>query len=183
MEIIQIIFFSIGSFFSIENSRIASWEVIVTIDPVAQSVEIQQNDIFTVALNEGDSARLNEQWELLIDEEQRELASALAGVRDFEMDFSKGKMPKSKEKILNATIEFKYTKAKQLEAFAIDYVDNEFSFINMPDWHLETEDGKLDGNYWHFPNDKSFTFSLHPFLEIPEKYKEQKMSLYTKYKK
>ncbi|MEN8816398.1 MAG: hypothetical protein ABF274_05940 [Nonlabens sp.] len=39
-----------------------------------------------------------------------------------------------------------------------------------PKEHLETKDGKIEGNYWKFDGSKNVNFTIKPFENLPENY-------------
>jgi hypothetical protein len=43
--------------------------------------------------------------------------------------------------------------------------------------NLETATGNLKGNYWIFPGDDSFSFTLKPFKEMPDAFQKAKVSI------
>lgn len=73
---------------------------------------------------------------------------------------------------------FNYTKESDLRALGIWYNEerNEFSINNIPQHNIKA-DGKLEGNYWVFNAEDTITFTIEPFLKMPEEYKKLKRPL------
>jgi len=41
---------------------------------------------------------------------------------------------------------------------------NQFSINQIPEENIKTEEGNLDGNYWVFDGNSTFSFTVEPFL-------------------
>ncbi|MFT4644795.1 MAG: hypothetical protein ACI8ZX_001202 [Planctomycetota bacterium] len=173
MELIGIVFFIISSFFSNEIQHIATEKTMVTIDPNNKTIEVFQQNLFTVFEKPSDSiAILNElsllgKNEVLWSEKLSEFPE-----KTFKLIHDK------KNDQLHLQISLKFKDNVDLKAFAFDmFQEKYFSIVNIPYWNLSSEDGKLNNNYWQFPLDQSFTFTLNPFKKMPKAFQEQKQNL------
>lgn len=72
-----------------------------------------------------------------------------------------------------------YRDEKDLQAMGIWYnaEKNQFSINHVPSDNLQTQNGKLIGNYWIFDGDASFSFTLEPFKDLPQNYQNFKQPL------
>ena len=73
-------------------------------------------------------------------------------------------------------LKLKYSKKEDLKILGVWYnLDkHQFAINNIPKDNISSETGKLAGNYWVFDADKSFNFTIQPFLQLPEAYQEFK---------
>lgn len=175
MEQIKIIFFALTSFFTIENGLIVADNTTVTIDPENKEIEIIQNNLFTVIQSEKDRKLVLEQWDKLLHWQQKN-ASWSPELDSFSSkDFN---IISSKE-TLQPRVVLRYSEEKDLRTLGIWYhkEKNQFSINQIPQHNIKTNNGKLEGNYWVFKADEKFSFSLEPFLEMPENYKQFKKPL------
>jgi len=172
MEKIKIVFFILGSFFGIENSRIISEKVKVTIEPNRKTITIIQENLFSILKSEKDSLAID----IEIDEinEKNWLTELKAySLKSFEFYADKNN-------ILNAKIILHYTNFRDLKTYAIDVnQQGNYSIINIPEWNLKTNGGTLDGNYWNFDASKPFSFTLEVAKNIPSEYKVYKSSIHS----
>lgn len=175
MEQIKILFFVLGSFFGIEDGRIAADKTTVTIDPKNQEIEIIQENLFAIIQSEKDTALGLEQWDKLFNWKERktlwskELDSF--PVKNFTL------IPK--KKTIQPQLTLSYSNEKDLRALGIWYnaEKNQFSINHIPQENIKTENGKLEGNYWVFNGDSTFSFTIEPFLQMPESYQKFKRPL------
>lgn len=175
MEQINVIFFALLSFFNIENGRIAAAKTTIIVNPHNNTIEIIQENLFTMIQQEQDSVITLEQWNELRSYKDdnmpwaKELDSFTA--KNFEL--------KKVNDNLQPHLTLTYTIEKDLRAMGIWFNKdkNQYSTNHIPSQNLQTKSGVLEGNYWIFDGSKSFTFTLEPFLEMPEQYKKLKQPL------
>ncbi|WP_419213933.1 hypothetical protein ACNR9Q_07215 [Maribacter sp. X9] len=175
MEEIKIIFFILGSFFGMEDGRIAADKTTVTVYPHDHQIEIIQEELFAVIRSQKDSALVLEQWDKLFYWKERN--TAWSKELDSFPHKSLNLIP-IKDKIQPNLI-FSYSEQKDLRAMGIwyDNAKNQFSINHIPQDNINTDDGKLVGNYWVFNGNNTFSFTIEPFLGMPENYKKSKKPL------
>ncbi|QIE58231.1 hypothetical protein G5B37_01205 [Rasiella rasia] len=175
MEQIKVIFFALASFFGIEDGRIAADATTVTINPQKKEIVIIQEDLFSVIQNEKDKAIALVQWDALLHYKELNMtwAKELASLE------SKTLIISPKKDIIQPRLTFTYTNEKDLRGLGIWYnaEKDEFSINHVPRYNLSTDNGHLSGNYWVFQGNKTFSFTLQPFLEMPEQYKNFKQPI------
>lgn len=175
MEFIKIIFFAVLSFFHNEEGLILADKATVTIHPKTRQIEIIQDGLFTIIETDEDKILVLKQWEKLLLWEENKL------VWTRELDSFPIKnfyISPSKDKIQTHFI-LKYSVEKDLSAMGIwyDAEKNQFSINQIPQYNIKTESGKLEGNYWYFQGDDSFSFTIQSFLDMPEKYRNLKLPI------
>ncbi|WP_036156874.1 hypothetical protein [Maribacter forsetii] len=175
MEQIKIIFFLIGSFFGIENSRIASDKTIVTIYPEKHKIEIVQENLFTIIQTEKDTALILAQWEQLANWKENKLPWA----KELENFTNKNVTIENNEGAIAPRISFNYTDEDDLRALGIWYnkEKNQYSINNIPREHTTSENGKLEGNYWIFEGNSKFSFAIEAFIDLPNEFKKSKLAI------
>ncbi|MFK8056290.1 MAG: hypothetical protein AB8F78_09255 [Saprospiraceae bacterium] len=179
MHEIKILFFVLGSFFAVEDSRIFAEKTTVTIYPKEQRIQILQETLFTFIKTEEDEELSLSQWSNLKNED------GLAEHWAEELDECTSKQLEIKETsaggrtTIQSVITVTYSEEKELEAMGIwyDTEKNQFSLNHNPDNNIKTSSGKLDGNYWYFDVDSVVTFSVEPFLNLPDDYMESLVTL------
>ncbi|MGJ8666313.1 MAG: hypothetical protein ACSHW7_08110 [Patiriisocius sp.] len=175
MEQIKIFFFALVSFFGIEDGRIAAEKTTVTVYPKTNEIEIVQEDLFTVLEREEDASLAVKQWNTLANWEEDEIvwAKALDGfaARRFTI--------KTVDDNILPHLKFTYHSEQDLRAMGIWYNEerNQFSINHIPRNNMKTENGALSGNYWVFDGDEPFSFTIEPFMDMPDKFKNLKKSL------
>ena len=175
MEQIKIIFFVLSSFFGIEDGRIASNKTTIAIDPENKEIEIVQEKLFTVIRSERDRVIVLEEWGKLLNWKEREISWAKEldsfSVKSFNLAPIKNEV--QPHLVLN------YSKEEDLRSLGIWYnkEENQFSINHIPQHNINTKDGKLIGNYWRFNSDSKFSFTMEPFLQMPEDYQKRKVTL------
>ncbi|MDT0554465.1 hypothetical protein [Patiriisocius hiemis] len=175
MEQIKIIFFALTSFFGIEDGKIAADKTTITIYPENKEIEIIQEDLFSIIQTEKDSLLVLDQWNKLLDLKKgnttwsKELDSF--PVKSF--DYTSIKNTIKPHLILS------YSKEEDLRNLGIWYNENknQFSINHIPQHNTKTSDGSLKGNYWVFNGESKFSFTIEPFLQMPEKYQKLKRPL------
>lgn len=168
MEIIKILFFAIGSFFGIENSRIASEKVLIQIDPNKKTILITQYNLFSIAQSKEDDLKVQQEFSTIQEKE----AKWISELEDFPL--KSVQFSGTADSVINAQIVLHYNKKSDLELFGIDYSqEGHYSLVNFPNWHLKSSNTELKGNYWIFEDDNTFNFTLEPFKDTPFEYKEQ----------
>lgn len=164
MNPISILFFALASFLGAEESRIVSRKAIVTIDPVHQTFEVVQEDLFSIIVTKEDSAAMINELQLIVDFkrnlEQNDSISLIVDSLSLQRQGSQ----------MHANLKGRYTDVKTLEKAGI-YLDTDgFSMINIPEWNIRSADAVLEGNYWCWPADKKVTLVLKAFEDIPTEY-------------
>lgn len=73
----------------------------------------------------------------------------------------------------------KYTHEKDLASMGIWFnaEKNKFYLNNIPDYNIQSNHGKLEGNYWVFNADDMITFTIEPNLKKTDKFKSSKIPL------
>ena len=134
-----------------------------------------QDGLFSIIENHGDSILVVEQWGKLI---QRE-SSQLQWSKDLDNYPKKLVTLFTKEGMVQPRIRLTYTNETDLRAFGIWYKEEsgQFSFNNIPQEHLKTEDRVNKGRYWVFEADSTITFTLEPIIDMPDQFKELKKPL------
>lgn len=175
MEQIKIIFFALASFFGIENGNIAAEKTTVTVHPKIKKIEIIQEKLFTIVQNENDSKLALNQW--------NEILSARVNNKNWSTELNnfpeKNLQINTSKNEIQPHIALNYKEENDLKVLGIWYNEksNTFSINNIPHQHITTSDGKLEGNYWFFNDDTTFSFTIEPFMQMPEDYKILKKSL------
>lgn len=175
MEQIKIIFFVLTSFFGIEDGRITAEKTIVTIDPKIHQIKIIQENLFTVIQPEKDTTIILEQWDKLRYWKERKTswAKELDSFPVKNLSFTPIKDS------IQPHLTLSYLKERDLKNLGVWFNENknQFSVNNISQHNIKTSDGKLEGNYWVFNGDSKFSFTIEPFLKMPENYKKLKKPL------
>lgn len=175
MEQIKIIFFALASFFGIENGRFVADKTTITVYPEKNEITIVQENLFTIIQSEDDKILALEQWDKLINWEERKISWSKEldsfPVKSFNLILEKN--------VIQPHLIFSYSKEKDLRALGIWYSPdrNEFTINNIPQHNIKTKNGKLTGRYWSFKGDSIFSFTIEPFLQIPDNYQKLKIPL------
>lgn len=175
MEQIKILFFALASFFGIEGGKIVSEKTTISIYPQNKKIEILQEGLFTAIQTKKDSTLVLEQWNKILNMKEKKRAWAKE-LNDFpvkSINFTPINNTIQPHLILN------YAKENDLRTLGIWYNEerNEFSINNIPQYNIKTNDGKLDRNYWIFKAKDTITFTVKPFLQMPEEYKKLRKPL------
>ncbi|SIS86081.1 hypothetical protein SAMN05421766_104444 [Zobellia uliginosa] len=175
METVKILFFVLSSFFKTEGGQIAADTTTVTIDPKSREIEIVQENLFTVMQSESDSILVSEQWKKLSDPK----AGAYTWARDLDAFPIKDFGIEAVNNNLQTRLKLTYASENDLRVMGIWYDEgkNQFSVNHTPEQHITTKEGRLNDNYWLFDGDRTFSFTLEPFLEMPERFKKFKKGL------
>ncbi|SIP91987.1 hypothetical protein [Maribacter ulvicola] len=175
MEQIKVIFFLLASFFGIEESKIAADKNTVTIYPKDHKIEIVQEHLFTIIQTEKDTALTLAQWEQLSNWKENKLQWA----KELENFTNKNMTIENNEGVIVPRISFNYTDEKDLRALGIwyDQEKNQYSINNVPREHTTSENGKLEGNYWFFDGDNTYSFTNEAFVDLPNEYKKLKLPI------
>ncbi|SDX08385.1 hypothetical protein SAMN05444411_10353 [Lutibacter oricola] len=168
---VKIIFFVLGMFFGVNYCHIGSELVTVSIDPQTKTMVIQQENLCTILKSKNDSLNLKNEIDTIINNIWSPLLKKYKSKHiEFQTD---------KNNLLNATITLEYNTSKDLEDFGLDLnSDGEYSLINIPNWNIQSNDGKLTGNYWNFEVHKRFTFTMRG-IKIPSKTSDLKIESIT----
>ncbi|MDN3593785.1 hypothetical protein [Zunongwangia endophytica] len=175
MEEIKILFFILASFFGREDGRIAAEKTTVTINPEKKTIEIIQEDLFAVIQSQEDSITVLRQWEELISYQENtpKWSKELATLPSKKFDLKSIKNEIQPHLILN------YSQEEDLRPLGIWYnkEKNQFTINNILKDYIKTDDGKLEGNYWVFEGNRTFSFTIEPFLDTHSSYENYKMPL------
>ena len=177
MEEIKLVFFVLGLFFGVETTSVVAEKTIFTVDPVSNVITIQLQNLVAVYPKEGDASVSAEFTEMYT---KKEKWNAL-----FDSYLEKDIVYSSPKKgILNATITLKYSKSEDLKIFAIDINrEGKYSFINIPQWKVETTDGVQNSYYWNFEPNKKFSFTMSPIENVPKEYTVDKTLIFSIWEK
>lgn len=175
MEQIKILFFLLTSFFAFDKGHIAADKTTVTVHPDKQEIVIVQEGLFSVVQSEKDSTMVLEQWENITHWKEnntpwaKELDSF--SVKSFDLTDA--------QNTLRPKIILKYSNGENLQALGIWYdpEKDQYSINHIPEQNLKTKVGELNGNYWIFEGGSTFSFTLEPFLQMPERYQKSKVPL------
>jgi len=172
MEQIKIIFFLLTSFFGMEDGRIAADKTTITIYPKNQKIEIIQENLFTVIQSEKDTTLVLEQWDKLLSWKEKKISWA----KELDSFPVKNLTLRPIKKTIQPHLILTYSNEKDLRMMGIWYnpEKNQFSINHDPQENIKTKNGKLVGNYWVFNGDSTFSFTIEPFLQMPEKLKKLK---------
>ncbi|GHC57295.1 hypothetical protein [Ulvibacter litoralis] len=175
MEQIKILFYVLGSFFGTENAQIASDSTTVTIYPEKQQIEIVQEGLFTMIQPSQDTAIVMKQWDDISHWKERGGSWA----KELDSLTNKSFNIKTVHQKIQPNITLTYSNESELRPLGIWYNEEkkEFSINYIPQQNVKTESGVVEGNYWVFKADRPFSFSLEPFVEIPEEYLDFKLTL------
>ena len=78
------------------------------------------------------------------------------------------------QNVIQPKIILSYTDANELRVLDIWYnaEKNEFSINYIPDYNIKTENGTLEGHYWLFNGDSPISYTIEPFIDMPENYQK-----------
>lgn len=172
MEQIKIIFFALASFFGMEDGRIVADKTTITVHPQKQEIQIIQENLFTVIQSENDTTLLLEEWDKLFHWKERKISWA----RELDSFPIKNFTLIPTKETIRPHLIFTYSNKEDLRMMGIWYnaEKNQFSINHIPQENIKTKNGKLVDNYWIFNGDSTFSFTIEPFLQMPEKYKKLK---------
>lgn len=175
MTPIKIIFFVLASFFGMEAGKIAADKTTVTVCPTNKEIEIVQENLFAFIQSENDSSLVVEEWDNLYHWEDKKIKFS-KGLESFPV--KNLKLP-TKENRVQPHLKLHYSKPNDLQIFDLEYntESNQFSIENDPAYNINTKDGKLIDNHWVFDGDNTFSFTIEPFLDLPEEYQKFKRPL------
>ncbi len=176
MEQINILFFVLSSFFGINDGQIAAEKTTVIISPKSQEIEIIQENLFTVIQSNKDTTSVLEQWGKLVN---AETDNTYAWAKDLDNFHTKNLILKSIKGTIQPYLKLNYSTEKDLRVMGIWYNEekNQFSINHIAQQNLKTTEGKLVENYWIFDGDNTFSFTIEPFLQMPENYQKFKKPL------
>ncbi|SHJ09566.1 hypothetical protein SAMN04488096_10849 [Mesonia phycicola] len=174
MEEFKIILFLISTFFGIEGGRVVADKTTVSIYPEKQEVEIIQENLFTVLEEDYNAETVIKQWRKIEEAQTNENLW-----REDLKNFTNKQLILRDNKEIKPQIKLTYTNKEDLEELGIWYNEeqSQFSINHLPQEMIKTEEGVLKGNYWYFDANRKFTFTIQPFLKMPEKYKKIKKSI------
>jgi len=171
MDEIKILFYVLATFLGGEETYIAAEKATVVIDPVAKTITIGQEDLFTVVMETRDHLKvIDKLTEVTENTGWREELAEYPTVSCELYEGANG--------ALHANLLLEYRSDEDLKDYGLTYhEEGYFSFTNFPQDNLRTDDGKLHGNYWHFDATRAFKFSLEPSDTMPDEVKVLKMRL------
>ncbi len=173
MQQINILFYVLGSFFGIVDNKIAADKTTVIIHPQSQEIEIIQEDLFTIIQSEKDTFLVIKQWNNIIEGEK------VAWTNELENFTSKNLTINKQNDRIQPHLKLSYSNENELRLFGIWYniEKNQFSINQVPNDNIQTKNGKLNGNYWVFNGDSTFSFTIEPFLQLPDIYQKNKLPI------
>lgn len=173
MEEIKIIFFALASFFGIEGGRFAAEKTTIVVNPVDKKIEVIQEKLFTLVQSEKDSLEVLEQWNKMFFRNEKKTLWAV------ELDSFPVKKVSFNSETKWPSLTLYYSDPKDLKVMGIWNNDqkNQFSINHIPKYNLKTKDGKLVGNYWVFNSEKTFSFTIEPFIGMTDNYKRIKQPI------
>ncbi|WP_296382010.1 hypothetical protein [Winogradskyella sp.] len=173
MELTKILFFLIGTFFGVEQSRVLSEKTTITINPEEKTIVVVQENIVSLIQNANDSLKVYAELKVIV-QPKHQWSTEFKDYTKKEKCF----FISDDGKTLNSKINLTYKTSTDLKAFGIDInKDGALSMIDTPKLNINSTDGKLGERYWNFDADKPFTFTIEPLTDIPEEYKAYKKSL------
>ncbi|WP_291869383.1 hypothetical protein [Maribacter sp.] len=167
-------FLILGSLFGIDNCRIAAEEVSVTINPVAKTIIIEQDNLFSIIKSEKDSVAISKELEKMYKGKWlREIETYTSKTLEFSADENNS---------LHAKVTLHYNNFRDLKKFGITVSsEGKYQLVNIPTFNIKTESGQLNKEHWEFDANKPFTFT-QVFKDLPEEYLAHKKSIYTVWK-
>lgn len=174
MDPINIYIYALASIIGMESMSIVSQKASISINPVEQTFEIHQEDLFTIIMTAEDSLAVANEFRGIADFRPNTENKTINGLIVEKIELSK------KDEQLHATVKGRYTDPKVLAEAGIRLDTTsvaEFSLINIPEWNIRSSDAVLRGNYWVWPANKTVTILMEPFNNIPEKYRKHRRSL------
>lgn len=174
MEELKILFFVLGSFFGIEDGRILAGKTTVNVNPKKRTIEVIQKDLFTIIQSENDRISTLAERNFLFNQEEKETS----WVKELDNFLSK-KLTLTHQEKMEPSVSLRYSTETDLQAMGIwyDADKNQFSINHVPDQNITTKDGTLTGSYWVFQGEDTYSFTIEPFLNIPESYQKFKVPL------
>ncbi|PVH25022.1 hypothetical protein [Sphingobacterium corticibacter] len=174
MDPISIYFFALASLIGLENTAIISQKATVTINATEKSFQIVQEDLFAIMINVEDSLLVADEWQKITDFQK---STNKTTVDSFAVDEI---LVSTDGKQLNATIKGRYTDEAVLAKAGIHFSDTAqkiFYLMDFPDWNILSSDATLNDNYWNWPSDKTVTFTMEPYKEMPAEYRKYQRSI------
>ncbi|MGV3762938.1 hypothetical protein [Parapedobacter sp.] len=167
---IEILFYVLKSFFGFDDGRIVADKTTIHIYPQEQRLEIIQTDLFAVIQSEEDTNIVLAEWDTLLHWKEKDISWA-EGLDGFSM---KCLILRPTEKTIESHLILGYSNEKDLRAMGIwyDRGKGQFSINHNPANHIQTESGKLVGNYWVFDSNGRISFTIEPFLRKSGNYQK-----------
>lgn len=170
---IEVLFFMLSSFLSVNESQIAANDIHVSINPAEKVVTIKQYDLFTVFIPEQDTLAVITEIKKVLHNKEQNWNKALDNFEQKSCVFQK------LDNQINANITLRYKNEKDLEAMGIWYNQElgEFSMLAIPEENLTSKNGRHKDKLIVFQNDSTFSFKMNPFKKMREEHKKLKKSL------
>jgi len=167
MNPIKILFFALSTILGLEEASIVSRKASCTINAVEKTIDIFQEDLFSIVILAEDSIRVVNELQHILDCQNQGRTKIGNGLTVESIRFS------NDGKQINAAIKVNYDDAKTLMEAGI-YLDtlgtSGFSLIDIPEWNMRSPDALLKERYWLWPTDRAVTFVMEPFNNIPGEY-------------
>lgn len=177
MEEIFVIFYVLTSFFGIQDATLVAEKTMVSVNPVQKEITITQENLCAFIQTPADRLKAAEQWENIKNWKEQDVpwANELAPFTVKNLSIKKTGDNDQPQLVM------RYNSEKDLRALGIWYNANKQQFaINfVPQQHIETTDGVLEDQYWRFHGGASFSFTIEPFLELPDEQKKALVPLST----
>ncbi len=182
MDEIKILFFALGSFFGIDDARITADKTTVIIYPMYREITITQEDLFASIQSESDEKLVLEQWVKIYNWKEKNMAWAeeLDNFIFKDCTLTPVKMTTQSHLVLiRPHITLKYSQEKDLASMGIWFNADENSFYlnNIPEFNIQSDNGKLEGNYWVFSADDRISFTIEPYLKKTGKFDNSRIPL------
>ncbi|MGS2764786.1 hypothetical protein [Sinomicrobium sp. M5D2P9] len=182
MNEIKILFFALGSFFGVEDGRIVADKTTVHIHPQEQEIEIIQEDLFAFIQSENDEKLVLEQWDKIYNWKEKNTAWAKELDNFIFKDFKLSPVKMTTQTyliLIRPHLTLKYTQEKDLASMGIWFNadKNKFYLNNIPDYNIQSDYGKIEGNYWVFSANDRITFTIEPYLKKTDKFNNSRIPL------
>lgn len=163
MVLINIIFYTLISFFGTSNGHIFAKKTTVTIFPESKKIEIIQDDLFSFIKTEKDSLLALNEWNILKTYEAHKKGLSKDLKRFKIVDFT---LFNSIDEI-QPKLSLHYKNENDLSKMGIWFntEKKQYSINHIPEYHIKTTSGQLSDNYWLFNGNKTFSFTLEPIIQ------------------
>ena len=169
MEVVYtVLLYALGTFFGVDNSFIISDKTIITVNPQAKTITIIQENLFSIRKTEEDSMQITKELSTILANNWAEELRGFTTSLEFYT---------SEEGNFNSKIILDYEHIRAIEMLGFEYRNGKFAIRNKPRLNISSEDGEKGAYDWEFEPYKTFTFTLEPYKDIPERYLEYKKSI------
>lgn len=182
MHEIKILFFALESFFGMDGGRIVADKTTIHIYPKEQEIEIIQEGLSAFIQSENDEKIVLEEWDKIYNWKEKGTAWAKELDNFISKDFKLTPVKMTTQTylvLIRPVLRLKYSQEEDLASMGIwfDADKNEFSLNNIPEYNIQSDYGKLEGNYWVFSADDQIIFTIEPFLTMADEPKKSRIPL------